>query len=182
MLFPTVVFCAFFLVVLAIWWSLPAVAPKTRTWVLLAANIVFYAYFDLRWAGGLIVLASGAWLGSLWIAQSKNGSNTRAAKGWVVVIGLLSALFTLKYVPWLAQVYNTYTPAWNWQPVALPEWAYPAGLSFFTFHALALVLSVWHDRIGVPKWTSAVAHVSFIRTRYGVDDRMSLGAGSEWRS
>lgn len=162
MLFPTAVFTLFFLVVLAVWWSLPAQAPRARGWVLLLANLAFYSWLDPRWAGALLVLATGAWAGSFWIAQSNPGQ--RRARGWTTVVGLLAALVVLKYVPWAAGLQNSMAGQWGWTPWTLPEWAYPAGLSFFTFHALAIVVGVWHGRLDAPRWLPAAAHISFFPT------------------
>ena len=162
MLFPTAIFTAFFLIVLAIWWSLPAQAPRTRGWILLTSNLAFYGWLDPRWSVALLGLATMAWACSTWIARTPLGQ--RKTKGWISVTLLLAALVVLKYVPWAASLQNSLADRWGWVAWPLPEWAYPAGLSFFTFHALAIVVGVWHGRTTPPQWLPAAAHISFFPT------------------
>ena len=163
MQFPTFTFSIFFLVVLIVWWGcLPKLAPRGRAIFLAAASVVFYAWADARWAVVLLAVATVAWAGSRWIDAVP--SDRRRVRGWITVATLAGTLVAWKYIPWLVLERNGWVEGLGWAPWPLPEWAYPAGLSFFTFHALALVLSVWHGRSRPLGWLDALAHVSFFPT------------------
>jgi D-alanyl-lipoteichoic acid acyltransferase DltB (MBOAT superfamily) len=165
MQFPTFTFTLFLLAFLGIWWGVLSekTTPAVRRAVLCAGSLFFYAWADWRWAGVLVALSTAAWLGSHWIASVKPGPSRRW-RGWVSVAGLAGVLIGWKYTPWFVFERNALAEAWGFTPWPLPEWAYPAGLSFFTFHALGLVLSVWHQRTKPLSWGGTLAHVSFFPT------------------
>lgn len=165
MLFPTLTFTLFFLLVLGVWWGV--LNERTPAWVrravLIAANVVFYAWLDPRWAVVLVGLSTVAWAGAGWVDRTR-APTYRRRRGWAVVAALAGVLVVWKYTPWAIVERNAWAELWGGAPWPLPEWAYPAGLSFFTFHALGLVLSVWHGRTRPLSWASTVAHVSFFPT------------------
>ena len=163
MQFPTFTFSVFFLLVLGVWWGVlgERTAPNARRAVLIAISLVFYSWVDLRWVGVLVALATTAWACALWVDK---GTTSRIWRGWAAVVALAGVLVAWKYTPWAVAERNQWITAWGGEPWALPEWAYPAGLSFFTFHALGLVLSVWHRRTQPLGWLGTLAHVSFFPT------------------
>lgn len=156
MQFPTVAFTAFFLVVLTVWWALPRQSPL-RTHVLIGVSLLFYAASGWQWVGVLLGVAVVAWGGSLWIAHS---SHKRVA-GWVTVGLLLANLIGWKYTQWALIERNEWAEQFHWAVWHLPEWAYPVGLSFFTFHALAIVLGVWNKGMAPYSFSKVLAQVSF---------------------
>jgi alginate O-acetyltransferase complex protein AlgI len=164
MQFPTFTFTLFFLVVLGVWWGLlgEKTSPLVRRAVISVASLVFYAWVDIRWTGVLIALATTAWACARWVEAAQDVSRRR--RGWLSVIALAGVLVVWKYTPWAAASANAWASQVGLTPWVLPEWAYPAGLSFFTFHALGLVLSVWHRRTRPLGWLETVAHVSFFPT------------------
>lgn len=159
MQFPTIPFTVFFLVVLAVWWTLPAQAPALRRWTLITASLAFYAVADVAWAGVLICVALITWGGAKWIDRAEG--RARTWRGWLVVSLLIAHLAGWKYAQWAAQIRNAWAEDWGFAAWALPEWLYPVGLSFFTFHALALVIGAWHRRLSPYGFGATLAHVSF---------------------
>lgn len=159
MLFPTVGFTAFFLVFLGLWWWLPQSAPRLRASVLLLGSLVFYAAGDARWIGVLVGVGLIAFVGSRWIDRAEGASRRR--RGWLIVGLILTHLIAWKYTQFAVLTRNELGEGFGWQAWALPEWAYPVGLSFFTFHALALVISVWHRRSAPLPALETLTHVSF---------------------
>ena len=158
MQFPTIMFTLFFCGVLAVWWLLPAHAPRARRFVLIGASLLFYAATDVRWLGVLVGVSVLAWAGSHWIESNPNG---RRGRGWVVVGLLVGHLAGWKYAQWATQLTNEFFTPLGMTPWPLPEWAYPVGLSFFTFHALAIVLDVWHGRRPPYSLPDTLSQVSF---------------------
>lgn len=155
MQFPTVLFSIFFVCFLSLWWILPACSSK-RTWVLIGGSLLFYSASGWQWVGVLLAVSCIAWGGSLWIAHSRS-----KWAGWVTVTVLVGNLIAWKYTQWAVLMRNDWAERFHWNLWDLPEWALPVGLSFFTFHALAIVLAVWNKGMA-PYWFSQVlAQVSF---------------------
>ena len=85
MLFPTITFAIFFLVVYVLNWLL---MPRLRLWkwFIIAASYVFYGFWDWR----LVFLLIAATLANQWLgvqvhrARGRRGS-TAAARRWVIV-------------------------------------------------------------------------------------------------
>lgn len=163
MLFPTFTFTLFFLLTLGVWWGVlrSSTAPRTRQWVLIAASLVFYAWADWRWVGVLVGSATWAWWGGRWCAQLTSDQRAWRWRLTLVVGALVAQLVAWKYTLWLVAERNDLASLWGGAAWTLPEWAYPVGLSFFTFHALALTLAVARRQQPVPSWGAVLCHVAF---------------------
>lgn len=159
MQFPTVGFTMFFLAFLAIWWCLPSRAPRARACTILVGSLIFYAVSDWRFVGVLLGVGVLAYLGSRWLQPAEGSS--RRTRGWLLVTALIVHLAGWKYAQFATLARNDLAQSWGWEAWSLPEWAYPVGLSFFTFHALALIISVWHRRSAPQSLLSTLAHVAF---------------------
>lgn len=156
MQFPTVAFTLFFVTFLIVWWALPR-QTVARTWVLIAGSLLFYAASGLQWVGVLLAVSVVAWGGSRWIASS---SRPKLA-GWVTVGALVLNLVAWKYTQWAVSMRNDWAEMFHWSLWELPEWALPVGLSFFTFHALAIVLAVWNKGMTPYAFSKVLAQISF---------------------
>jgi len=159
--FPTFTFTLFLLAFLTLWWAVlrSGVQPRTRAGALLAGSVVFYAWADWRWVGVVLGVGLISRYGSAW-AASVEGSAQRWRLG-LVVGALVVHLVAWKYSLWLVAERNDLAGLWGASAWTLPEWAYPAGLSFFTFHAIALTLAAGRRRIPVPTTLEALTHVAF---------------------
>lgn len=138
MLFPTLQFIGFFVVVLALngfTWD----RPTARKAVLIAASYVFYAAWDIRFTGLMAFVSLTAYLGGLAVTRPKL---RRPAK--VVSIALmLGVLGVFKYYDFfmlnLTRLLEG-TPLardLTWMTLILP-----VGISFYTFQAISYVLDV----------------------------------------
>lgn len=135
MLFPSVAFALFFGVFLVVWWSLPP-GKSNRVSVLLVANSVFYAWSAWSW----LPVLWGVWMVVAVAVAALNSTPSSTHRRWVggaAVLLLLAHLVFWKYTPWLIDVWDQVAPE---RALPLPEWVQPLGLSFFTFHALAVIL------------------------------------------
>lgn len=160
MLFTTFTFTSFFLTCLIVWWGiLPKGNVALRKAALILMSCIFYAWADPKWLISLLAVSVIAYAGSKWIYGADEGA--KKAKGATITVLLVGQLVFWKYLPWAAISWNElgFIPQSYLLPV--PEWAYPVGLSFFTFHALSLVLSSWLEREKPLSLMSSVAHVSF---------------------
>lgn len=161
MQFPTFTFTLFFLAVLMLWWGVlrEQASARARTLTLVIVSLVFYAWADWRWVGILVGVAVISRWGSAWAAATKG-----TARRWrlaAVIAALVMHLVAWKYTLWLVAERNDLAALWGATAWELPEWAYPAGLSFFTFHAIALTLAAGRRRVPLPTTLEALAHVSF---------------------
>lgn len=159
--FPTFVFSLFFLTFLAVWWGVlsPNASSSRRAAVLLGGSLIFYAAADWRWVGVLIGVGLISRWGSAWAVRASD-----ADRKWrlaLVVGALVIHLVAWKYSLWLIAERNDLAGLWGARAWALPEWAYPVGLSFFTFHAIALTLAAGRGKVPVPSQLEALTHVAF---------------------
>lgn len=94
MLFPSIEFAAFLVVVLVVSWGLARLpTDQPRKLFLLAASLFFYAFWSLGFALLLVVVATGAWLvalANLWLTAP-------AARRAVLIVGVAAALAVLAW-------------------------------------------------------------------------------------
>jgi alginate O-acetyltransferase complex protein AlgI len=132
MLFPTFRFLAFFVVVFAVYWSLPG--RRARLVWLLAASVYFYASFN-PWLVGLIAFsASVDYVVALVMEKEQR-------PGWRRLLLLLSVgtnlglLVYFKYVNFFLGISGG--PGVNWIPL---------GISFYTFETISYIVDVYRGR------------------------------------
>lgn len=159
MLFTTFTFTCFFLIVLFLWWT---VIPKKDTYrkvFLIIVSFIFYSWADPRWALNLFIICLFTYLMVKFIAKS---DKYKKILGVFTTITLIAQLVFWKYIPWAALSWNEYVGI-NYKEwiVTPPEWAFPVGLSFFTFHALSLVIPTWLENRKPLNLLSTFAHISF---------------------
>src|ERR1700744_4566918 len=92
MLFPTMVFGIFFLIVFMTAWGLNR-ENQRRKLFLVGASWVFYAWWDWRFVALLFTSALLNWAIARWIGQSR----TRTARLWLVALGVTVNLTILGF-------------------------------------------------------------------------------------
>ncbi|OHV37908.1 MULTISPECIES: MBOAT family O-acyltransferase [Pseudofrankia] len=138
MVFPTIEFAAFFLVVMALsWWLM----PRPRYWkpFMLAASYFFYGYTDTRFV--LLLVAST-------LVNQAAATLLARRRDRRILIGAIAAdlglLAWFKYYGFFAlSVDRTLDQIGLGAPLPLLQVALPIGISFFTFQALSYVIDVW---------------------------------------
>jgi alginate O-acetyltransferase complex protein AlgI len=139
MLFTTLNFCIFLVVVLALFYALPRPARK---YLLLAASLYFYMAWIPRYVLILLFLITIDYLAALWI-ERREGSRRRAA----LIVSLCANLGLLgwfKYAnfareTWLA----AFHPGVRIAPLAI---ILPLGISFHTFQSMSYVIDVYRRK------------------------------------
>jgi alginate O-acetyltransferase complex protein AlgI len=133
-LFPTLDYLIFLLLVVTAYWSVPR---RLRLAVLGITSIIFYASWDLGYLPAFLMVSAIAWgAGRLFAAGLAKGAGTA-----VLLAALFAPLFVFKYWDWLA--WNAEQLAgWLSIPLDLPAvgLALPVGISFFTFQAAAYLI------------------------------------------
>lgn len=141
MLFNTITFWAFFFVVVLGYWRLNG---TPRKFWLLAANLVFYGWWDWRFLGllGSAILVS--YFCALKIGDSGAAPGRRKLWLGIAVTWLLGWLFFFKYFGWFVESLVAFADL-----VGMGEFdwvfrvALPIGISFFTFQLLSYLVDVF---------------------------------------
>ncbi len=162
MLFPTVEYALFFLCAFAGAWAL-ARRHEAHKLFLLGASWAFYAWWDWRFLPILIGLSLEAAL----VAQALEQSASERARRFILGVGVSAVLITLmlfKYLGFGVSVAVLAIDAMGLSLSApkLPEVALPVGISFFSFHAISLMVDAWRRRIPVKvRVVDALLYVAF---------------------
>ncbi|WP_018502128.1 MBOAT family O-acyltransferase [Parafrankia discariae] len=142
MVFPTIEFAAFLVVVMAVSWLLMPVPLLWKPFIL-GASYFFYAYADARFV--LLIVASTLINQAAAVAIDRFRDRRILIAAIVCDLGLLG---WFKYYGFFAlsvdrALQDVGLPA----PLPLLQVALPIGISFFTFQALSYVIDVWRGDI-----------------------------------
>jgi D-alanyl-lipoteichoic acid acyltransferase DltB (MBOAT superfamily) len=141
-IFPTIEFAAFFLVVMALSWSLMPVPRYWKPFILLA-SYAFYGYTDARFV--LLIITSTLLNQAAAVAIARRHDRRILIAAVVADLGLLG---WFKYYGFFALSVDRMLTGIG-LPASLPllQVALPIGISFFTFQALSYVIDVWRGEI-----------------------------------
>ena len=141
MLFPTVTFAIFFLVVFPVSWFL---APRPTRWKLfmLAASYYFYGYFDVRFVA--LLALSTVFNHALGAAIHRSAGRARRAWLIVAVAGNLGLLAYFKYYGFfVSSATNLLDQVGLNASPEIVSVVLPIGISFFTFQALSYIIDIY---------------------------------------
>ncbi len=146
MIFPTLEFAVFFILVYLGHWALYRFAAAWKIF-LLGASYFFYGYWDWRFLGLLAassILNHGCACG---IQRSRSPTSRRILLVAAVTFNLGTIAFFKYYGFFIAQAY--YLAHRFGIPCGLPllDIVLPVGISFFTFQALSYVFDVYRGRM-----------------------------------
>ncbi len=150
MLFPTLDFLLFFVVVLALLAPL-ARMHEARKWLLVAASYYFYAQWNWHYC---LLLAGSSLLtygGGLAIASVREMRTRKLIVSITVGLHLL-LLSTFKYLDFLVGSANHLLHAIGAdRELPFMEIILPVGISFFTFHGISYLVDVYRGDVAVCK-------------------------------
>jgi alginate O-acetyltransferase complex protein AlgI len=139
MLFTTLEFCVFLVLVLASFYALPKPARK---YLLLAASLYFYIAWIPRYVVILLLLITIDYLAALWI-ESRKGAPRHAA----LIVSLCANLGLLGYFKYANFARETFAslfhPRAHFEPLAI---ILPLGISFHTFQSMSYVIDVYREK------------------------------------
>jgi alginate O-acetyltransferase complex protein AlgI len=140
MVFNSLQFAAFFLVVLALYRLLP---HRGQNWLLLAASYYFYASWDWRFLSLLIASTVVSFTCGVLLGRLEDAAPRRR----VLVAGLgfnLAMLGFFKYFNFFADGIVALMSAAGWRPdIVTLNVLLPVGISFYTFIAMSYVIDVY---------------------------------------
>ena len=151
MLFPTLAFGVFFLIVYFTSWSLDRENGRRKLFLLLASWF-FYAQWDWRFVGLLIASAILNWGVAALIARTRErGGKT----GWLVGLGVAVNLLILgffKYYGFFVEQAGELLAQFGWErDLPLLQIVLPVGISFFTFQGISYVVDVHRGKTPAAK-------------------------------
>ncbi len=161
MLFPTVEYALFFLVVLAGAWSLYRFPVAHKSFLLLASYL-FYGF----WNWTYLPLLIGISLFSGLVAQRIQRSPTATARKRWLAAGVAVCLAALGYYKYTSFLTATLLQAWGHfaPPPHIPVYSplLPLGISFFVFHAISLLMDCYRNKVREPvNLGDALLYVAF---------------------
>ena len=160
MLFPTVDFAIFFVLVFTAHWLLNHLLQPWK-WFMIGASYLFYAWWDWRFVLLLVGISSLAQLGAIAVART-NPPRARLVVNGITVALLLLPLAFFKYYGFFAvNVTNTLASVGIESSIPLIQVVLPVGISFFTFMAIAYVVDVYRGDFEVATWTDTFLYLSF---------------------
>jgi alginate O-acetyltransferase complex protein AlgI len=142
MLFPTITFAIFFMIVLPVSWLL---MPRRRRWKLfmLAASYYFYGYWNWRF----IFLIAASTIGNQLLAERINNASEQTKKKLWLTLAVVLNLGVLGYFKYYDFFVSEGTNFLHRIGLGIsPELVsvtLPVGISFFTFQALSYVIDIY---------------------------------------
>jgi alginate O-acetyltransferase complex protein AlgI len=160
MLFPTVDFAIFFVLVFTGHWLLNHL-PETWKWFMIGASYVFYAWWDWRFVLLLVGISVLAQVGAIAVARTRSPQARLVVNGIAVTLLLLPLAF-FKYYGFLAVNLTNSLASLGVDPsIPLIQVVLPVGISFFTFMAIAYVVDVYRGDFEVASWADTFLYLSF---------------------
>ena len=159
MLFPTLTFGLFFLIVFPAVWA--ARSNEWRKLLLLVASWVFYGAWDWRFVPLLIGSALINWGTAALIAR---GDDARTRKAVLIggVAANLSVLGFFKYFDFFAEQAGSLLTLFGiGQDAPLMQVILPVGISFFTFQGISYVVDVHRGRVPAARLLDILLLMSF---------------------
>ena len=146
MLFPTVEYAIFFLVVLAVTWILVEYNELKKNF-LLAVSYLFYGFWDWHYIPLLFIISL---VSGLVAQQIQTAALPKSRKRWLItgIVFCLATLVYYKYVGFfiislldICRLFDV-QPQWHITSPMLP-----LGVSFFVFHAISLMSDAYRHKL-----------------------------------
>ena len=151
MLFNSLTFALFLLIVFLFYWFVVAKKLKHQNLFLLIASCFFYACWDWRFLFLLLFSIALDFFTGIKMEESKNKQTKKIWFGLSVIInvGFLGVFkyynfFTNSFADLVAN-FGVQLNSWTWSVIL------PVGISFYTFHGLSYVIDIYNDKIKAEK-------------------------------
>ena len=143
MIFTSLTFIIFFLIVFTLYWQVKGLLAKQC--FLLLASVVFYGWWDYRFLLLIAVAICTSYFGGLALERFRG---RRLAVVSITITLLLTILGTFKYADFLYDAIHSLLLATGLQVPERPfDILLPVGISFFTFHGISYIVDVYRGKI-----------------------------------
>jgi len=148
MLFPTIDFFVFFVVVAALM-AVLRTDHAARKLVLVAASYFFYAMWNWRFCGLLVFSSTLSFVAGWGIARAERASTRDRIKSLAIALHLL-VLGVFKYFDFFVGNANASLHALGVHgEIPFVEILLPVGISFFTFHGISYIMDVYRGDVAL---------------------------------
>lgn len=162
MLFNSLSFVAFLLVVFTLYWFVTNRSLKAQNALLLVASYYFYSCWDWRF---LFLLTFSTFLDYYTGLAIFRSNKLLSRKFWLVLsVGInLGFLGFFKYYNFFIESFTDFIGQFGMQPnVSTLNIVLPVGISFYTFHGLSYVFDIYNRKIEpTTNWVQYSLFVSF---------------------
>lgn len=149
LLFPTLEFGIFFLIVFYFSWEL-VFNNSYRKLFLLVASYFFYSTLDFRFLPILILSPTLNFLFGLWIGVEDNPKTKKGILAFTVACNLI-LLATFKYFDFFAgnlvEFLTVFGVSPSWQDDVFMNFVLPLGISFFTFQGISYLVDIYRKEL-----------------------------------
>jgi D-alanyl-lipoteichoic acid acyltransferase DltB (MBOAT superfamily) len=162
MLFPTLNFLLFFLVVISGFLILQF-NYELQKLLLVAASYFFYAQWNWKFCFLLAGSSTMTYLAGVWLDSTRPPARRKLIVGLCVTVHL-ATLATFKYFDFFVGSWNELMHWMRIDAAGLPfvEIILPVGISFFTFHGISYIVDVYRGDVAVcRKVTDMLLYLSF---------------------
>ena len=144
MVFTSLTFVVFYIIVFALYWPL---GKKGQNRLIVLSGLVFYGWWDWRFAG-LLLVTTGVDYG-VGLALEKE-ENERKRRAWVVLslVTNLGVLASFKYFNFFVDSFVRVSALFGVHPSMVTlKIVLPMGISFYTFQALSYTIDVYRREL-----------------------------------
>ena len=144
MVFTSIAFAIFYVIVFALYWQLDR---RGQNWLIVAAGLVFYGWWDWRFAVLLLVTTGiDYWVGLA--LEREQGARERRAWLLLSLVSNLGALGFFKYFNFFAASFVRVADVFGAHPSPFVlRVVLPMGISFYTFQALSYTIDVYRREL-----------------------------------
>lgn len=150
MLFPTLTFGIFFLIVFTVSWSMRW-TPIPRKWFLVAASYFFYGWWDWRFTFLLFGTTLVNYLAGLALGRTAGAGARKLIVGVTVFVDLAVLAFFKYFDFFLTSLDGLLNTLGLERDLPFMEVILPIGISFFTFQGISYVVDVYRGEIKAEK-------------------------------
>jgi alginate O-acetyltransferase complex protein AlgI len=150
MLFPTLEFGIFFLIVFTVGWGLRAL-PEARKYFLVGASYLFYGWWDWRFTALLFATTLINYLGGLALGSLARPRLRKIVVGITVAVDLGVLAFFKYYGFFLTSLDTLLSTLGLHRDLPFMEIILPIGISFFTFQGISYVVDVYRGHVSAER-------------------------------
>ncbi|MCM1252777.1 MAG: MBOAT family protein [Clostridium sp.] len=143
MLFQSVEFIVFLLIIWVCYWKMP---PRYRWVLMLAAGCFYYSLWNIKYIALILVVAAFSYMA----ARCMENKQERCRKVILIadIVFELAVLFVFKYLGFFGEICNDILSLFgNSAQISVFQLVLPVGISFYIFQTLAYVIDVYTGKI-----------------------------------
>jgi alginate O-acetyltransferase complex protein AlgI len=160
MLFNTIAFALFFLVVLGLYWLIGQNRIQAQNVFLIVASYFFYAQWDWRFLVLIFISTLLDYVVGLGFTKASSPPRRKLLL-WVSIVGNLGILFYFKYFNFFVDGFLAMFASFGIDiQYATASIILPVGISFYTFQTLSYTIDIYRERL--KPTTDFIAFAAFV--------------------